>query len=194
MTPSYLIMFDLETGGLLPTHPTISLAAVAAEEPDLREVSSFSTKLQFNFAEADLEALKINGYTAEAWADAVPPLTAALSFAAWLTPYRSITMTSKRTGNPYTLARLSGYNALLFDMPRLKALFGEEFFPCSWQVRDVLQRAVFYFDEHPHEPPPENFKLATLGAYFGLSVDGAHDALFDARLSFAVLRELRERS
>ncbi len=103
-------------------------------------------------------------------------------------------MTSKRTGTDYTLARLAGYNALLFDLPRLKALFGAEFFPCSHLVRDVLQRAVAYFDEHPDEPPPENFKLATIGRYFGLNVDGAHDALFDARLSLQVLREIRERS
>ena len=26
--PRYLIMFDLETGGLLPTQPTISLSAI----------------------------------------------------------------------------------------------------------------------------------------------------------------------
>jgi DNA polymerase III epsilon subunit-like protein len=192
--PNFLVMFDLETGGLLPTQPTISLAAVAAEEPDLREVSSFHSKITFAEADCDPEALMLNGYTADAWAQSVTPARAAQSFAAWMKPYHSITMTSKRTGNPYTLARLSGFNALLFDLPRLKALFGAEFFPCSHLVRDVFQRAVFYFDEHPHEPLPENFKLATLGAYFGLNVDGAHDALFDARLSLALLRELRERS
>lgn len=194
MSAGHLLMFDLETGGLQPTHPTISLAAVALEEPDLREVASFHVRIAFAVSDCDPEALTLNGYTEEAWADAVPPLAAAKRFAAWAKPYHSITMTSQRTSQPYTLARLAGYNALTFDLPRLKALFGEQFFPCSHLVRDVFQRAVFYFDEHPHETPPENFKLATLGQYFGLSIDGAHDALFDARLSAAVLRELRERS
>ncbi len=43
---NYLIMFDLETGGLLPSQPTISLSAIAAEEPTLREAgSAFSVKI-----------------------------------------------------------------------------------------------------------------------------------------------------
>lgn len=189
MATPYVVFFDLETGGVEPQHPTIQLAAVAVDDLG-SEASAFEIKIAFDEAAADPEALRMNHYDRAAWAKAVPPPNAAARFASWLRPYQSVALMSKRTNRPYHVARLSGYNALTFDLPRLRALFGDAFFPCEYLVRDVLQRALFYFDEHPNLQRPENFKLATLGAYFGLGIDGAHDALADARLTARLSRTI----
>jgi exonuclease I len=59
-------------------------------------------------------------------------------------------------------------------------------------VRDVLQRALFWFDEHPEAPKPANYKLATVAQAFGIPTDGAHDALADCRLAWQVAKAMRE--
>lgn len=185
-----VVYFDTETGGVEPTRPTIQLAAVAMA--DGKELGAFSQNIAFNEADADQEALALNHYDREAWKDAVSPPKVAERFAEWLRPYQSVKLISKRTGRPYTVARLAGYNALTFDLPRLKAMFGPSFFPCEYLVRDVLQRALFWFDEHPDAPKPENFKLATVCEAFGVATDGAHGALADARMSAALAEAMRD--
>jgi DNA polymerase III epsilon subunit-like protein len=176
-----IVYFDLETGGIEPHRPTIQLAAVAME--GAIEVASFEQNIAFNEADCDPEALRLNHYDRERWArEAVPPLVCAARFAAWLRPFQTVTLTSKRTGQPYTVARIAGYNAVSFDVPRLREMFSGQFFPCEYLTRDVLQRALFYFDEHPHGPQPASFKLATVCAMFGIDTDGAHGALADARM------------
>lgn len=189
---NYTVYFDLETGGVEMRHPVIQMAAVAVNEAG-GERGEFMVRLQFNEADCDPEALKVNHYDAAAWHDAVTPQRAVVRFSTWLQPFRSVTLTSKRTGRDYTVVKLSGYNALTFDGPRLKALFGDQFTPWSHQIRDVLQRALFWFDEHPEAARPSDMKLTTVAAYFGLSPDGAHDALADARLCAALARVLQER-
>lgn len=184
------VFFDLETAGLDLRHPVIQLAAVAME--GATEIAAFNARIQFNEADCDPEALRLNSYDAAVWAEhAMPPALVVVSFCAWLRPFQTVTLVSKRTGNAYTVARLAGYNALTFDYPRLKRLFGETFLPCEMRVRDVLQRALFYFDEHPDVAPPPDFKLATVAAYFGIETDGAHDALADARMSAKLAWRLR---
>ncbi len=185
----FTIYFDLETGGVEPRHPTIQLGAVAVNESG--EQDSFVQCISFKESDADPEALKMNHYTAEAWKDAVNWQQTAALFASWLKPYSSVQLMSKRTGKPYNVARLAGYNAVSFDVPRLKAMFGTSFFPCEYLVRDVLQRALFYFDESG-DPKPENMKLTTVAAYFGIEVNGAHDALADARICARLYRAIQE--
>ena len=181
------VYFDFETGGIKPEHPSIQLAAVAWD--GAVELGSFEQKIAFHESDADPDALAMNHYDRQAWVDAKSPGIAASRFAAWLRPYCTIRRTSK-AGNPYMVAQLAGYNAASFDEPRLRALFGTQFLPMVYPVRDVLQRAVFYFDEHPDKIPPQNFKLTTVCEYFGIAIDGAHDALTDARLCAAVHRAI----
>ncbi len=163
-----------------PIRPTIQLAAVAVENGI--ELGAFEQKIAFVEAEADPTALALNHYTREAWVNACAPQIAVSRFSAWLRPYSVVPKISK-AGKPYNVARLAGYNAATFDMPRLRAMFGTQFLPDEYLVRDVLQRVLYWFDEHPNEPTPGNFKLSTIAAYFGICVDGAHDALADARMA-----------
>lgn len=187
--PQTMVHFDFETAGLTPAHPSIQLAAIAVT--DDQEVGSFEQKISFDVSQADHEALAMNHYTAEEWAEACLPGVASARFAAWLRPYCTEPRVSKG-GNPYSVALLAGYNALTFDYPRLRQLFGTQFLPCDVRVRDVLQRALFWFDEHPDAPKPANYKLATVASAFGLETDGAHDALADCRLAWSVARAMRE--
>jgi len=189
---SKTIYFDLETGGVEPKHPNIQLAAICIDDATGQEIDKFEKKISFNEADADPEALRINGYTAEAWKDAVPVGAACAKFTRWSEPHRTIEMISKRTGAPYMVGKLAGYNALTFDLPRLKSMFGASFFPFSYLVRDVLQRAMFWFDEHPEVKNPGSLKLTKVCEHFGIAIEGAHDALVDVRMTAALAKRLRE--
>lgn len=182
-----LVYFDTETGGTKPHHSTIELGAVAVENGI--ELASFEQTIQFDPTACDPDALALNHYTAARWTDAVGPRVCASRFARWLRPFCAVTRISTRTGAAYQVARCAGYN-VGFDQPSLLALFGEQFVPCDLLMRDVLQAALFYFDERAEQPA--NFKLASVAAWFGLETDGAHGALADARLCAAVHRKLYE--
>lgn len=176
---SVVVHFDFETGGVEPRHPSIQLAAVAWDGGV--ELGAFEQKIAFTEADADPAALAMNHYSPAAWVDAKSHAIVAGKFAAWLKPYCTVQKTSK-AGKPYFVARLAGYNAIAFDAPRLRELFGTQFLAAEYPVRDVLQRAVFYFDDHATVAPPANLKLATVCAFFGIKTAGAHDALTDARM------------
>jgi DNA polymerase III epsilon subunit-like protein len=184
------VYFDFETGGVLESHPSIQIAAIAVDDETGKEISSFERKLKFDPALCDPKALEINHYTAEAWKDAQSPLYVAGEFAAWVKPHCCVPMVSKR-GSTFYVAKGAGYNALTFDWPRLKAMFGSGFLPVSYHIRDVLQRAMWWFDEHPELPRPIDLKLGTVCEYFGIAIDGAHDALVDVRLTAALVQRLR---
>lgn len=186
---AYTVYFDLETGGVEMRHPVIQLAAIAVDE-SLTECGTFEEKIAFKEETADHEALRINHYSAESWKNALSPLATVNLFNMWLKPFSSVSKMSQR-GMPYVIAKLAGFNAVMFDAPRLKALYAGQFFPCSYQVRDVMQRAFFYFDKHYDEPQPKDYKLTTLCDYFGIVIDGAHDALTDVRLTIALAKALR---
>jgi DNA polymerase III epsilon subunit-like protein len=189
------VYFDCETGGLQPTHPIIQLAAVAVEENTWEELAHFEAKLLFDESEADAEALKINHYDPDVWKrEGIKPIDAALQFSRFLEPYKAIQMISKRTGNPYSVARLAGHNAATFDGPRLQALFYGlgMFLPADPRVRCTLQRALWYFEEQG-VPAPCNYKLASLCQHFGIEVpENSHDAVVDVRLTVQLAKALRK--
>jgi DNA polymerase III epsilon subunit-like protein len=189
---SKTVYFDLETGGVEPRHPNIQLAAIAIDDNTGEEIANFECKISFEESTADPEALAINHYSKDAWSGSVIPAHAAARFAAFVKPHSTIEMISKRTGAPYFVAKLAGYNALTFDLPRLKGMFGTQFFPCSYLVRDILQRAMFWFDEHPEVKNPGSLKLSKVCEHFGIASNGAHDALVDVRLTAALARKLAE--
>jgi DNA polymerase III epsilon subunit-like protein len=184
------VYFDFETGGVLETQPSIQLAAIVIDDATGEELANFERKIKFDPAACDPKALEINHYTEEAWKDAKPAPRVAAEFSDFIRPHLCIEMMSKRTGAPYYVAKAAGYNALTFDWPRLKALFATQFLPVSYHVRDCLQRAMWWFDEHQEAARPKDLKLSTVCEYFGIAVDGAHDALVDVRLTAALARRL----
>jgi len=182
------IYFDFETGGILPEHPSTQLAAIAVCDETGKELASFERKLKFDPLKCDPEALKINHWSADAWDQAVEPSVAAALFGRFIEPFKCVEMISKRTGRPYSVAKAAGYNALTFDWPRLKELFGSSFLPVSYHVRDVLQRVIFWSDESGVKLTEH--KLSTVCEHFGIETTGAHDALVDVRLTAALYRKI----
>jgi DNA polymerase III epsilon subunit-like protein len=186
--------FDVETAGLADTAPIIQLAAVAVDEDTWEELGSFNALLQFDAKKAEPEALKLNHYDRERWAEeAIPPAQAVQKFSRFLDGYKCLQFISKRTGQPYSVAKLVGHNAATFDGPRLKRLYGTAFLPADPRVRDTLQAALWWFDARGIVPPA-GFSLGALCKYFGIPTpDGsAHDALVDVQLTVQLARKLRE--
>ena len=187
----YAVYFDLETGGVADTHPDIQLAAVAIEEDTWSEVGAFEEKIAFDVKEADPEALQLNHYSPEAWAKAEQISQVAFRFSHFLERFRSLAMISKRTGRPYSVAKLVGHNAASFDGPRLRRIYEKlnRFLPADPRVRCTCQRALWWFDER--RIAPVDFKLSTLCQYFGIPVHETHDALADVRLTVQLAKALQ---
>ena len=185
-----IVFFDLETGGLELDHPIIQLAAIATDENGV-ELSSFNKLVQFDEATADPGALIINHYDPDRWAaEAIPQADAVKQFSRWLDGFKSIERIAKTTGRPYYVARLAGYNAAVFDQPRLRKFFGASFLPAYNHVLDVKYLADWYFHERGVEV---SLRLANVAALLGITVEKAHDALSDVRATAAVAFELKKR-
>jgi DNA polymerase III epsilon subunit-like protein len=184
------IFFDFETGGIRDDQPNIQLAAIAVDD-QFRELAAFEQKISFDEASADPQALAINHYDRSRWSQAKPPAEVARLFSQWLRPFSCVQKTSK-LGKPYSVARLAGHNAAVFDGPRLRRMFTEAqmFCPVELHVRDTLQRALWHFDERGVEP--KSFRLTELCSHFGIPAGGAHDALTDVRLAIAVAKAMRK--
>lgn len=184
------VIFDMETGGVEPHHPNISLAAVVMR--DGAEIDSMNCLIQFNEADAQPEALEINHYDAARWAaEAIPEQAATLRFSALLNRYKVLPLLSARTGNYYNVAWLAGYNSASFDGPRLGAMYDKYklFPPYRRPTLDILQLAIDHCEEN--QVKLANFKLSTVAAYFGISTEDAHDALADCRMTAAIHKALR---
>lgn len=191
-----VVFFDTETGGLKPEHPTIQLAAIAVDLVDWRELETFERKIAFDVAKADPEALAMNHYAAEAWKGAPSERQVVDEFGAFLKRHSSVELVSKRTNRPYKVARLGGHNVVGFDLERVAAMFKRHgaFFPIDFRtVLDTRYGSVWFFEGALAAKSPKDFKLTGLAEHFGVSVEGAHDALVDVRLSIALARRLLER-
>jgi hypothetical protein len=173
---------------VLETQPNIQLAAIAVDD-NWCETETFEKKIFFDESLADSKALEINHYDRAVWAkDAVTEAMALAHFDRFLCHHKCIEMVSKRTGNPYSVARLAGHNAVTFDMPRLRKMYGERFLPAHPLVLDTLQLALWW---HVGKSQPENYQLSTLLHIFGIEIGGnAHDALTDVRGAASLARYL----
>ena len=135
--------------------------------------------MQFRLESCDPKALEINGYTESAWANAEHSAVVARRFKKFLEPFKCIEKTAK-SGARYKVAQLAGYNAAVFDAPRLQKLYSDHglFLPADYRILDTFQLAMWFFEKYP-EGKPESLKLSSMCEYFGVPLDNAHDALAD---------------
>lgn len=187
-----VVYFDVETTGVHEDAVITQLAAIAVNDHGY-ELGSFNEKLQFDpHHNCSLDALVLTRYSPERWRNAIPPSHAVARFSAWLDRFKVIEKVSKRTGRPYKVAKLGGYNCLTFDVPRLKRLFADRFLPADPKVLDARQLAEWWFQFHP-EQEPQNTKLGTVCRSFGIPFDDdvAHDALYDVRKTAALVHAIK---
>lgn len=189
-----LVFFDLETGGLDPLkHPIIQIAAIAVDE-QLRELDAFERKIDFDTDEADPEALTKNSYNRELWAESCRPAWQVnRDLSSFFKRFADVEMIAKASGRPYKVAQLVGHNADSFDGPFLQHWYRrlDQFMPAAFRTLCTYQKALHHFQDRPHLPKPENFKLEGLCKYFGIPLTDAHDALADCRATVELYRTLR---
>lgn len=188
------VFFDLETGGVEERHPTIQVAAAAVRK--WKVVETFERKIRFNVDACDPEALRLNGYVPIAWSASIPEAQAMREFDAFCNAHADLRLVSKRTGRPYTVARLAGHNVVTFDVPRVRAGMdraGVAFWKaCWWYPLDTYQRALWHYTENGLALP-EDFTLQGLAKSLGLPAQGAeHEALADVLLCVRLAEALCE--
>lgn len=212
-TTDCFVVYDTETGGLDPdVHPLIQLGAVALDAWTLAELDHFELKIQFDERLADHEALQTNSYDPDVWRrEAVAPHTAADMFQSFASRYATVPVPKRNGNGVWQAAQGVAFNEP-FDARFLRALFGDPayqvgrprqdrerwlagqasgrvFLPLHFRGLDVLQLAQWWWRVADRAQPP-NFQLSTVAELLGVSAEGAHDALADARMTAEVLRRL----
>lgn len=192
MSQQTVVFVDLETGGTtIGQHPIIQIAAIAVSGGGI--VEEFERKLRFDLAACDPEALKLNSYDEPEWsAQAVDQRVAMYDFSAFLKRNATVELVSKRTGNPYRVAQLSGHNITGFDAPMLRHWYSQagEFFPGHYHALDTLQLAMWHF--YGKRERPFDMKLGTLAKWFGIETDDAHDAMADVKMAYRIAVAIRK--
>ena len=180
-----LIFVDLEVAGAEICRPIIQVAAIAVAN-NLQRAETFEAKLTFDERLADPKSLTENRYCRQTWAtDARSATCVARDFACFLRRHAH--------HGSHAVAQLVAHNAH-FDGPFLRAWFDRvgRYFPGDYRILCSVQRALWFFREHPQFIPPPDYKLGTLCDYFGvyLSPVMAHTALADVRATVEVYRRM----
>jgi DNA polymerase III epsilon subunit-like protein len=168
-----LAFVDLEFSGLGAEHEILSIGCVLAEQPGLRVTAEWGVKVIPEHIEtADPESLRINGYTAEGWRDAVPLREALEDF-------------NKLVAG----AVLIGFN-IVGDFYQLKKSFHQVGLEPEyhWQVLDVQSMAFW----SKYGSGLKGFRMTELIERLGLPVRKWHDALADAQATYDIYKKLRD--
>ncbi len=187
-----IVFVDVESIGLHPSGPIRQIAAVAVDG-DLREVESFESTLNVDWRRVRLwQRRRLRKPPLPLSSNEMAP---AQAFADFLSRHATTDL-SLSGGAKLRVAQLAAHHAA-HDSPFLQAFFERNisFYPGHYQMLCTLQRALWFFHEHPTYVTPPDFKLATLCHYFSVPFDPdrAHDALYDARATVALYRMLLAR-
>jgi DNA polymerase III epsilon subunit-like protein len=191
-----LVFVDIETAGAQTWRPIIQIAAIAVNN-SFHELEQFEEKILFDHRRAAARCLRKRNYCPKRWAkQGRRDKDVAVDFSAFLTRHATVHAVTTQ-GRPFAVAQLVAHNAS-FDAPFLRTWFEQLglFFPGTYRVFCTLQRALWLFHENQNLPPPRDFKLQTLCAYFGVEfTDGKpHDALADALATVRLYQAMMRRS
>ena len=169
-----LAFVDLEFSGLAADNEILQIAAVLVNQPDFEDVGEFSVRVKPRHLEnADRKALKLIGYSARKWKDAIPLKEALEQFNAFAKG-----------------AVLVGYN-VVGDFYQLKKSFHQVgVMPAyHWQVLDVqsMAFAVLYSSR------TDRLRMREMVPFLRIKQGTWHDALADARMTLEIFRKLMRR-
>jgi hypothetical protein len=186
-----IVFVDVESIGVDPNGPIRQIAAVAVDS-QLQEIEAFDFKMKVDWRRVRLwQSDHRRRVPRPRPAD---ELRASQAFAEFLSRHATMEIPFHRKSR--RLAQLAAHHAT-HDSLFLQAFCERNlnYYPAHYQMLCTLQRALWYFYEHPWCAPPTDFKLATLCHYFSVPFDPdrAHDALYDARATVALYRRLLAR-
>lgn len=189
-----IVWIDLETGGTdKEIHQITQIAAVATGGPPHFEGNAWPFERKIKLVEGHYteEALKVQNYSPEVWErDAMDLIPALNEFIQWVKPYCHQRI-SKRTGRPYDVAHMAGYN-ISFDGDFLRASCDRNklWMPLTnWTGGqfDVLHAVKWHLMKQ--KVYPETFTLEAMCETFGIKLD-AHDAMNDVLATVELARKV----
>lgn len=169
-----LAFVDLEFTGLAADHEILQIAVVLVHQPDFAVIGEWQTKVKPTRLEnGDAKALKLVGYTAKKWKDAIPLRDALQQFNVIVKD-----------------AVLIGFN-VVGDFYQLKKSYHQVgLLPAyHWQVLDV-QSMIF---SELYRSNMDGFRMREVVKYFRLKNRHWHDALADTRATYEIFMKLMNR-
>lgn len=185
MPPLRYLFVDTETTGLDPSfHEIIEIGCLIAEprmdlfgKETYIEVDAREWRMHPDFPErAQPEALRVNGYGARDWSDAVPRTVALREFIEF--GKGTILIAQNVTFDWGFLREGAKRHGVMIDTN----IFSHKF--------DLMSMAFQY--SRTKNPDLRRFSLAAMCEYFGIENTHAHRALSDARAAFSVFKRLIE--
>ncbi len=169
-----LAFVDLEFSGLSAVNEILQIGVVLVKQPKFDVIGEWQSRVKpTHIDNGDAVALKLVGYTARKWKDALPLKKALQRFDAFVSG-----------------AVLIGYN-VVGDFFQLKKSFNQVGIHPSyhWQVLDV-QSMIFSDLYRSHM---DGYRMREVVKYFKLKNQHWHDALVDARATFEIFKKLMDR-
>jgi len=166
-----LVFVDLEFSGLELSHEVIEIGCVVVDQNDWKIKKEWTVKIKPNGIEsADLNALKIIGYSKKKWADAMPLKEAMLAF--------------------NKIAKggvLIGYNVAWDFLFLEKSFFELEIKPSfHWQILDVMSMVFGRF----YKQAIKGFRMKEVESFLNIKHGTWHNALDDARATYEIFLKL----
>lgn len=190
-----IIVFDFETGGLDTAKlEPLSLAAIALDPRTLQEKDRWQAKRirPLDMNNLSQGALDVNGIKREELMDAPEQKLVWAEFAKFCKKH------NPKGASPFSAPIAAGKNIRNFDLPiaeRLCRTYGnvdKGGRPNLFNPRKIIDLEDLIWSWFENSDDLENYKMDTLRAYFGMSTEGAHDAMVDteqtAELIVRILR------
>lgn len=183
----WFISVDTETTGLnSDIHEVLELKATALTR-DLKSLGSFYAKIKMKYPEkATPEALKINGYTEEAWRDAQEPKDVYRNFQIWIEEMKKTIsyLSEYKNHDPIPLGQNPGFDV---DMIVKNAKQYDVSIKFSHHRFDIIVLSMF-MDILKNKDWQKSYSLGNVAKAYGIENSNAHIAAVDEAMHLNLLR------
>lgn len=182
-----IISFDFETGGLVPGYnEPLSIGAKAYNGITLQPYPAesggefYSLMKPIHWDRLEPKAMEVNKIKIEDLKNAPDQKDVWLKFVEWVGKYN-------KSKSAYKAPIAVGKNIRDFDLDFVDVLNNlhcekkEKTVLFNRKKSDLEDYMFSWFEGSPKDKCPENYKLDTLLPFFGMTNEGSHNALIDAR-------------
>jgi DNA polymerase III epsilon subunit-like protein len=189
---NHIVVFDFETGSVNPQ--TCEVLQIAACVIDARRLELFPDTFNayvkpLDESKVEAEALKVNKIDLTSLRDK-PTIDAV-----WPTFVNFVNKYNKKPGNGWEAPIAAGHNIKNFDMIIAERLCNAYGFvdkrDSKWNIfnkRFVIDTIDMLFPWFENNVEPADAKLDSYRDYFGISKEGAHNALVDVKQCAAIIQ------